>query len=160
MDGTNRPNKLIVHHSAASSPTPQFTAINSWHKARDFPISSLGFYVGYHYVIEKDGELKTARGESEIGAHTIGHNDSSIGICLVGNFDFEYPTAQQVGTLGAMLTSVVTRYRLTVADIYPHRAYKSTSCYGSRLGNDWARAVYLRHEITRFDSLLKALKEP
>ncbi|MBZ4369940.1 N-acetylmuramoyl-L-alanine amidase, partial [Mycobacterium tuberculosis] len=77
--------------------------IDLWHKERGFPVSSLGFYVGYHYVIEKSGNLLTARRESEIGAHTIGQNESSIGICLVGNFDVETPTQQQIATLGDML---------------------------------------------------------
>ena len=153
----NTPRKIIIHHSAAVSPTPQFSAINQWHKEREFPISKRGFYVGYHYVIEKSGQLMTARNEDEIGAHTIGENGSSIGICLAGNFDIEQPTAQQVATLGDMLTSLCMRYQLTDDDIYPHRCFKSTSCYGKLLGNNWAARVYLEHEIKRFQLKLDAL---
>ena len=145
----NTPRNIIVHHSAATAPTPQFDAINDWHKARGFPLSELGFYVGYHYVIEQNGQLRTARFEHEIGAHTIGQNDKSIGICLVGNFDKTEPTAQQVATLGDMLTSLCLRYRLDEDNIHPHRAYKATSCYGAKLRNYWAAFVYLEHEITR-----------
>lgn len=153
----NTPRKIIVHHSAAASPTPQFDAINEWHKERWFPISELGFYVGYHYVIEPDGNLRTARYEHEIGAHTIGENERSIGICLVGHFDKADPTAQQVATLGGLLVSICNRYRLFEDDIYPHRAFKATSCYGSRLNNHWAARVYLEHEYRRLQLRLDTL---
>lgn len=153
----NTPRKIIVHHTAAVGPLPQFSSINAWHKERDFPISSLGYYVGYHYVIEKDGQLRTARRESEIGAHTIGQNESSIGVCLVGNFDTEAPTAQQINTLGDLLAALCTRYLLTAEDIYPHRHFAAKSCYGSRLGDYWAARVYLQHEATRYNLLLDQL---
>lgn len=153
----NSPRKIIVHHSAADSPAPQFDAINEWHKQRGFPLSSLGFYVGYHYVIEKDGNLRTARGEYEVGAHTIGENEHSIGVCLVGNFDVTDPTKQQIATLGDILTSICARYHLFEDDIKPHRSFKSTSCYGKRLNNHWAARVYLEHEYRRLQLRLDNL---
>lgn len=156
----NVPNKIIVHHTAATAPIPQFDAINQWHKERDFLLSELGFYVGYHYVIEKDGELRTAKREYEEGCHTIGQNLQSIGICLVGNFDLELPTQAQYGTLGDMLVSICGRYMLDPGEIYPHRAFAQKDCYGTNLGNDWARAVYFRHEITRHTLELNQLKNP
>lgn len=39
---------------------------------------------GYHYIIERDGNVVAARDRREIGSHTPGHNMDSIGICLVG----------------------------------------------------------------------------
>lgn len=154
----NKPNKIIVHHSAAVDPTPQFDAINQWHKDRDFLLSSLGFYVGYHYVIEKSGELRTAKNENEEGCHTIGQNLQSIGICLAGNFDIEIPTNEQIATLGDMLVSITGRYMLDPHEIYPHRAFQQKDCYGTRLGDDWARSVYFDHEIKRFTLERQQLK--
>lgn len=153
----NTPRKIIVHHTAAESPTPQFEAIDQWHKERDFTLSELGFYVGYHYVIEKDGELRTARRENEVGCHTIGENERSIGICLVGNFNVSEPTPEQIGTLGDMLTSLCARYSLTEADIFPHRKFANKDCYGTKLGYNWAAKVYLEHEIRRFQLRLDTL---
>lgn len=153
----NTPRKIIVHHSAADAPDPQFLSINEWHKERGFTLSELGFYVGYHYVIEKDGSLKTARREDEIGCHTIGQNESSIGICLVGNFDVSMPTNAQIATLGDMLTSICARYRLDESEIYPHRTFAAKSCYGKKLSNHWAALVYLQHEQRRIEARIDAL---
>lgn len=135
--------KIIVHHSAADAPAPQFDAINEWHKARGFPLSTLGFHVGYHWVIEKDGTVVQARDEDEIGAHDQGENLDSIGICLVGNFDKTDPTTAQEESLGKILVRMLDEYGLTIWSIEPHRKNDATSCYGTRLPDHWASKVAL-----------------
>jgi hypothetical protein len=52
--------------------------IDRWHRDRGFNS------FGYHYLIDRDGQTCAGRGLEEQGAHTYGHNDDSIGICLVG----------------------------------------------------------------------------
>lgn len=143
MENKNTPTKIIVHHSATSTPNPQFLDINEWHRLREFPKSSLGYFVGYHYVIEKNGDLKQARQDVEEGAHTIGENTSSIGICLVGNFDEETPTPQQISALGQLLLVICDTYKIPMAQIFPHRHFANKSCYGKKLCNEWAQLVYL-----------------
>jgi len=142
---TNAPTHIIVHHEGVVRSGPGFDFINSWHKSQQFPKSSLGFFVGYHYVIEKDGSLRQARKEWEEGAHTKGENFRSIGICLVGNFDVELPTKQQIETLGALLADITTRLPIDVSAVFPHRKFAPKSCYGALLHDNWARAVLLRH---------------
>ena len=44
-------------------------------------------HLGYHYVIDTDGTVETGRMVGEIGAHVKGHNQYSVGICLVGGID-------------------------------------------------------------------------
>lgn len=156
----NSPAKIIVHHSATDIPTPQFNAINKWHRDRAFPKSRLGFFVGYHFVIEKDGTVVQAREGDEEGAHTVGQNFSSIGICLVGNFSVSNPTEKQINALGALLSRLVATYSLDAYDIVPHRTYKQTECYGARLANTWAALVFLKYEIERLTKLLYALQNP
>lgn len=153
----NTPRKIIVHHTASINPEAQFSLVDGWHKDREFLLSSLGFYVGYHYFIEKDGNLRTAKRETEVGCHTIGQNESSIGVCLAGNFDVEDPTPEQIATLGDLLTSLCSRYLFTEDDIYPHRAFSNTHCFGSKLSAHWASKVYLEHEVKRFQLRLNAL---
>lgn len=145
----NKPDKIIVHHTAATEPLPQFDAINDWHKARDFPVSSLGFYVGYQYVIEKDGTIKTARSETEEGAHTLGQNFSSVGICLVGNFDIELPTQEQIDALTALMSQVANRHNIEPTSIYPHRHFANKDCYGTKLDFNWARLLFIAYEKNR-----------
>ena len=40
--------------------------------------------IGYHWVIERDGKIKHGRHSQAQGAHVLGHNHESIGICLIG----------------------------------------------------------------------------
>ena len=35
--------------------------VNEYHRGRDFPQSSLGYFVGYHYLIERDGRVSMPR---------------------------------------------------------------------------------------------------
>lgn len=75
-------NKIILHCSATKE-GQKFTVkdIDAWHKQRGFK------GVGYHYVVLLDGTVEAGRPESEIGAHTLGQNANSIGICYIGGLD-------------------------------------------------------------------------
>lgn len=153
----NFPNKIIVHHDGVSRAGPSFAIVNDFHKGRDFPLSSLGFYVGYTYWVERDGTAIRARSDDEEQAHTVGQNFSSIGIGLAGNFDAEDPTDQQVAALGVLLSGYCTKYRLQATDIYPHRHFAQKTCYGMRLDDHWASVVFLRHKIAELQSILDIL---
>lgn len=74
---------LIVIHCAATPPDLDIGAkeIDKWHKERGWS------GIGYHYVIRRDGKLETGRDLDAKGAHVKGHNDYSVGICLVGGVD-------------------------------------------------------------------------
>lgn len=139
----NKPAEIIVHHSAETAPHPQFDAIDAMHKERGFPRSASGHFVGYHYVIERDGTVRAARGHQEEGAHARGRNAASIGICLVGNFDLDLPTSAQSASLGSLLVRVAGQYGISEENIVPHRTHNAdTHCYGLRLADDWARRLY------------------
>ncbi len=44
--------------------------------------------IGYHFVIYTRGAVATGRHLDEVGAHAVGYNATSIGICLVGRDAF------------------------------------------------------------------------
>jgi len=82
--------KVIVHHSA--SDFGDVDTVRRWHLERGFGD------VGYHYLITNghlehkseydqafDGAVFDGRPLAEIGAHALGHNEDSIGVCLIGN---------------------------------------------------------------------------
>jgi N-acetyl-anhydromuramyl-L-alanine amidase AmpD len=70
--------RLIIHHSASARTTTR-DEIDAWHKARGWS------GVGYHGVIEEGGIYVPGRPIWKAGAHCRGHNQDSIGICIVGN---------------------------------------------------------------------------
>ena len=74
---------LVVH----CSDTPDDESLN----ARDIHAMHLGFGwhgVGYHRVINRDGIVEQGRPDYWIGAHVYGHNEISLGVCLIGRTDF------------------------------------------------------------------------
>lgn len=139
------PQFLIVHHSFTPRDLPLAQAENSFnnnHRDRGFPRSSLGWYIGYHYVIYGQGEVKQYRADTEPGAHTKEQemNFKSLGICLSGNFDVELPSDAQVEALRGLLISKSIQFNIPIANIYPHRKFAPyKSCYGQLLNDNWAR---------------------
>ncbi len=151
------PKQIVVHHDGVSRTGPSFDIVNEFHKGEHFPISSLGYYVGYHYWIERDGSLRQARKEDEIGAHTHGQNYTALGIGLAGNFDKEQPTDAQVATLGDLLSGLCFRHAIAVDQIFPHRKYAQKTCYGSLLSDTWAQEVYAKYEHGRITTMCAEL---
>lgn len=56
--------------------------------------------VGYHRVINRDGRIEHGRPDYWVGAHVYGHNEISLGVCLIGRTDF---TQAQFQSLEAVL---------------------------------------------------------
>lgn len=131
------PKRIIWHHSASQLLGHQASSIDQWHKDRGFPISSRGFYIGYHYIIEKDGSVFKAREENEIGAHDQGENIDSIGICLAGDFSKDMPSVAQMKAFAALLLDIVYRHKISINAIEPHRRDDTTECPGSNLPDNF-----------------------
>lgn len=123
---------IVLHHTAIATQGPQFDQVNRSHKARGFPKSSLGFYVGYHYFVGFDGTIKVARLETEIGAHCDVHdmNRKGIGICLAGDFTKSPPNPQQIKSLAILMKDVKSRNSIADDHVHLHREEKQTSCPG------------------------------
>jgi N-acetyl-anhydromuramyl-L-alanine amidase AmpD len=142
----NKPNKIIVHHSGGSDANPlqdssNFTVgqCNDLHRTRNFSKSSLGYYVGYHYYIAKNGTYTQTRASTDEGCHCIGQNTQSIGICLAGNFDATLPTKEQITSLTSLLLKLTKDLNIPKSEIYPHRKFANKTCYGNKLSNTWAK---------------------
>lgn len=99
--------------------------IDAWHKERGW----MG--VGYHYIIlngyreyegpyvkRVDGVVEYGRELNMVGAHCKGHNDRSIGICLIGRRHF---SLEQFKTLLSLLTEVRKDFpRIDIGRIFAH----------------------------------------
>lgn len=136
----NTPEFIIVHHTGGTNALPladtsHHTAVmvDKDHKARGWG------QMGYHWFIEKSGRIVQGRPETLEGAHTIGFNNKSIGICLAGNFDLTVPTAEQEYALTWLLVKTQAKYNVKNENIIPHRLATAKTCYGNRLANEWAR---------------------
>lgn len=125
----NIPKYLIIHEteSFANDTAHQFDPVNTYHKQLWNFKSSLGYYIGYHILIERDGTMKQARADGDIGAHTLAHNSDSLGICLSGNFGQQMPSDIQIATLKALLIQKMKQYSIPASNIVPHRYFATTS---------------------------------
>jgi len=71
----------IVVHCSYTPPSMDIGAetIRDWH------VDDNGWDdIGYHYVITRNGEIEPGRPVGIAGAHVRGHNDHTIGVCLIG----------------------------------------------------------------------------
>lgn len=142
-------NKIVVHHTGSrvlrgfDSPS----LIRFRHKYfRGFED------IGYHYLIgngilTRDGEVYNARPVEIEGAHAYGHNKDSIGIALIGNFNFREPTEKQLNSLIELLAKNCRGYGLNEEDIYGHRELDNanTSCPGEYIDMDELRGQVWRN---------------
>lgn len=150
----NTPNKIIWHHSADSFAGNQFYRINEAHKLRAFPMSRLGYYVGYHYVVEKSGEVKKARWEEEVGAHDAGENVNSLGICLAGNFSIGLPSLEQEEAVALLLGQIMKRWNIPLSRVEPHRWGDTTECPGVLLHDYWLAFTHVKWEYNWLERLV------
>lgn len=146
---------ILVHHTASAGKTTTIHGVNEYHKTKNWgteaqpayaKVSSLGWFVQYHYFIDWHGVVTQCHEDEDVSWHGNNANPFSLGICLAGWFDPEHdtegPSHDQIKALQALLIRLVAKYNLGPEHVVPHRAYNPTkSCYGSLLAEDWARSL-------------------
>lgn len=134
--------EIIIHCSATkpgwrdgSSAQKKVDEIRQWHL-------TLGWHdIGYHYLIDRDGEIVEGRPVEKTGAHVKGHNIGTIGICLFGghgssaNDKFEDNfTEDQEQSLKRLILSLRNRFP-SITKISGHNQYASRACPGFYVPN-------------------------
>lgn len=124
--------KIIIHCSASIFGDRDL--IDEWHKERGWN------GIGYHFVIlngysksfsqfkENDnGRVELGRDSGIQGAHCLGQNKISLGVCLIG--DKLFTERQLLVSLPRLLCVLMEKYFLAVDDIYGHGEFnKDKSC--------------------------------
>lgn len=148
----NAPRKIITHH-ALSAKHHTVKDVDEWHKLRWPGFTGVdGWHVGYHYVIEWDGTITQTRRHYEEGAHCIGQNTSSIGVCFMGNFDNHMPSEEQEASWVRLYDQIGMEL-----PVYPHRRYATKSCHGRLLSDDYFTRLVLIAKRDRLTVLLAQL---
>jgi hypothetical protein len=77
--------EVIVHCTAtrpdwmaARTLAEKIDEVRRWHRARGWRD------IGYHFLIDRNGEIAVGRPLEQVGAHVIGRNDRTIGVALIG----------------------------------------------------------------------------
>ena len=135
---------IVIHHSATD--TGCAATFDRSHRAQGWD------ELGYHFVIGNgtssgDGviEVGSRWRRQKHGAHckTDGNyfNDHGIGICLVGNFEDEYPTPAQMQSLVYLVSHLCRTCDIPPSRVTGHRQVTSkTACPGRHFPLAWLRS--------------------
>ena len=118
----------IIIHSTATPKGMHATAqdIDRWHRHKGFDC------IGYHFVIQRSGQIERGRPIENIGAHCKGHNAKSVGIAYVGGLNeskqsADTRTISQKQALTTLIKQLLKQYP-TIKKISGHRDYCNTAC--------------------------------
>ena len=140
---------IVIHHTATWKGNAR--TINRSHGDR-------GFWngLGYHFLID-NGTLWKGDGQIEMsprwirqqkGAHCTAAdmNSKAIGIALVGNFNYEKPTPNQLQSLSFLLSVLGRYYGIPSPNILLHGQVQGakTECPGKLFPGDYLRQTGLR----------------
>lgn len=116
----------IIIHCTATEAGADFSAadVDRWHRAKGWRS------IGYHYLVKLDGTVETGRGEELVGAHCLGKNATSIGVCYVGGLKAGKPvdtrTPAQRIALRRLIAELAARY--PSAEIHGHNEFARKEC--------------------------------
>ncbi|MBI4115767.1 MAG: N-acetylmuramoyl-L-alanine amidase [Candidatus Omnitrophica bacterium] len=136
LPDSNKWKYIIIHHSATEVGNAEL--FDKGHRRR-------GFWngLGYHFVIDndatRDGQIETGHrwNHQTDGAHcnTMDMNKKAIGICLVGNFDKDQVSSQQMASLVWLVRQLQIKYHIPSKRVLQHREVpgkNGTHCPGLR----------------------------
>ncbi len=134
---------IVLHHSASAS--GNYDQIDGEHR------KLLGIDgCGYHFVIgngtgSDDGQIEVSQrwNNQKQGAHTRNArthdaDEYGIGICLVGDFDQQPPSARQLAATQALIAYLSKRYNIAPGNVrtHAHLAATKTVCPGKYFPNE------------------------
>lgn len=128
--------EIIVHCTA--TPEGNDTTVEAIRKThmRDRGFSD----IGYHYVIYLDGSIHEGRNVHQSGAHCVGHNSNSIGVCYVGGLENkpntpynqlqpkDTRTDAQKKSLVKLVKALMALYKLPASRVYGHYQFANKAC--------------------------------
>lgn len=113
---------IILHHSAANG---DVMSVHNGHLANGWS------GIGYHFYIRKDGRVYRGRPIATVGAHCVGYNDKSVGVCFEGN----YETGAEMTDIQKRAGRETVSYLKNVyhkAQVMRHCDFANTACPGKK----------------------------
>lgn len=127
------PRKITVHHTGEAS-LPNFRTKKD---VQDYLLTLQRSHqkhkgwadIGYHYLIDRWGNIWEGRPAHFQGAHAGSPttNKRNIGVALIGNFEDHEPPRAQWNTLRRFVNDLRSRYRISSSAVYSHRKLKENA---------------------------------
>ncbi|MBI5155707.1 N-acetylmuramoyl-L-alanine amidase, partial [Candidatus Peregrinibacteria bacterium] len=135
---------LVVHHTAMKVSGDMRSGVERVRALYEYHTNSRGWGdIGYHYLVDETGRIYEGKagGPMVVGGHAYCNNVGSIGIAMLGNFDLEKPTQEQVRAVQWLLRHLAEVYDMPLdrsvrfhgeimSPIVGHRDLLSTDCPG------------------------------
>lgn len=135
---------LVVHHTAMGVSSDTRSGAERVRALYEYHANSRGWGdIGYHYLVDENGRIYEGKsgGDYVVGGHAYCNNIGTIGIALLGNFEEEKPTQDQLKALQWLLKELADRYNIDPTStttfhgkrtepIVGHRDLLSTACPG------------------------------
>ncbi|WP_141385500.1 peptidoglycan recognition protein family protein, partial [Brevibacillus brevis] len=116
--GRRKPSDIrsaAMHHSATKSGTPE--AFAGYH------VTTNGWPgIAYHFVIQKDGVIYWCNDPETISYHVDNSNRHALGICIVGDFRTQQPTAAQLDAANRLIQHLQVQIP-TMKQVLGHQEY-------------------------------------
>lgn len=128
--------RITVHHSGFR--TIEYTGlqdtIQALNEIRNVHVRDNGWGdIGYHYIIDRAGRIWEGRPVAWQGAHVRAQNEHNLGVMLMGNFDNQAPSREQLEALHQAVRHLRHAYRVAQDEIVTHQELMATRCPGVSL---------------------------
>ncbi|XP_061576245.1 peptidoglycan recognition protein 5 [Cololabis saira] len=127
--------RVVIHHTALPS-------YKDFGECKDHVVSIQRMHmnqrhfddIGYNFLVSADGTVFEGRGWGVVGAHTKGHNNDSLGIAFMGNFNNDTPREEAILSVKQLLQFGVSQGFLEAHFVLcGHRDLGATECPGENL---------------------------
>jgi len=131
------PKMFTLHNTAGHYPKTYDEAVQEMRFLQDYHQNGRGWIdLGYHFVIDPQGDIFEGRPVNVVGAHVRGRNDGNVGISIMGNYHppvSQTPTKETLYTFVEMGKYLKTVYDIDISSFYAHRDIGQTDCPGDGL---------------------------
>ena len=104
------PRLVIVHYTATDSDSLSLSVFKpeSLGSSRPDIVAGGALNVGVHYVITRDGTIRSLLPETDMGRHAVGYNHVALGIEMTGK-DAKSLTREQLRSCAALVADIAAR---------------------------------------------------
>lgn len=131
---------IAIHHTA-----------KDWHWVKyikNLHVKSFGWKdIGYHYLIGNGiktslGKVYQGREECLTGAHVKDHNDYTLSVALIGDYDKSEVPEKQMDSLLSLVAELANKYGVKPENIKGHKEFPGVTktCPGNNVNLKWIRS--------------------
>jgi hypothetical protein len=130
--------EICLHASATRPEWMQNKGVDAKHKEiKRWHVKERGWNdIGYHWIDDRDGQIKAGRDMSVIGAGVLGHNRGVIHLCMIGGhggsstdkFSDHFTNAQLV-SLMVLFSKIDLKTKISVISGHNQFANKGCPCF-------------------------------